>query len=84
VELLGTFPNPARTQATIRFAVPEQQSVTLRMYDVLGRQVQTIVDGEREGRQSMQVNVSDLPSGVYFLRLEAESQMKTQRMTVVR
>jgi hypothetical protein len=32
----------------------------------------------------MQVNVSDLPSGVYFLRLEAESQMKTQRMTVVR
>jgi hypothetical protein len=84
VELLGTFPNPARTQATIRFAVPEQQSVSLKVYDVLGRQVRTLVHGEREGRQSIQVDVSDLPSGVYFLRLKAESQVKTQRMTIVR
>jgi hypothetical protein len=84
VELLGTFPNPTRTRATVRFAVPERQKVTLELYDVLGRRVRTLVNGEREGRQSMQVDVSTLPSGVYFLRLKAEGQMKTQRMTVVK
>ena len=84
VELLGTFPNPTRTRATVRFAVPERQKVTLELYDVLGRRVRTLVDGEREGRQSMQVDVSTFPSGVYFLRLKAEGQMKTQRLTVVK
>jgi len=84
VELLSTYPNPTRNQATVRFAVPERQKVTLQLYDVLGRRVQTIVDGELEGRQETQVDVSGLSSGVYFLRLQASEKMKTQRMTVVR
>ena len=84
VELLGTFPNPARTQTTVQFAVPGQQKVALELYDVLGRRVQTLVNEEREGRQSMRVNAAELPSGVYFLRLKAEEQVKTQQMTVVK
>jgi len=64
--------------------VPGQQKVTLELYDVLGRRVRTLIDGEQEGRQSMQVDVSTLPSGVYFLRLKAEGQTKTQRLTVVK
>ena len=83
VELLGTFPNPARTQTTVQFAVPGQQKVALELYDVLGRRVQTLVNEEREGRHSMRMNVAELPSGVYFLRLKAEEQVKTQQMTVV-
>lgn len=83
VQLRSIFPNPARTGATVRFAVPERQKVTLEMYDVLGRRVQTVVSGEQEGRREVQVNVSDLPSGVYFLRLQAEGMVKTERMTVV-
>ena len=84
VELLGTHPNPAQSRATVQFAVPGQQKVALELYDVLGRRVQTLVNEEREGRQSMRVNAAELPSGVYFLRLKAEEQVKTQQMTVVK
>jgi hypothetical protein len=84
VELLGTFPNPTRERATVRFAVPERQEVALELYDVLGRRVRTVVNGKREGRQETQINASDLSSGIYFLRLQAAGQIQTQRMTVVR
>ncbi|MFB6232129.1 MAG: T9SS type A sorting domain-containing protein [Salinibacter sp.] len=84
VELLGTYPNPAQQRATVRYAVPERQDVKMYLYDILGRRVQTVVDGEREGRHKRQLNVSRLASGVYFLRLRAESATKTQRLTVVR
>jgi hypothetical protein len=83
-ELLGTYPNPARTQATLRYAVPERQDVKIYLYDVLGRRVQTVVDGEREGRHQRQLDTSRLASGVYFLRLRAEGATKTQKLTVVR
>jgi len=83
-ELLGTYPNPARTQATLRYAVPERQDVKIYLYDILGRRVQTVVDGEREGRHKQQLDTSRLASGVYFLRLRADGVMKTQKLTVVR
>ena len=83
VELLGTYPNPARQQATVRYALPEKQKVTVRLYDVLGRQVQTVVDGKQEGRHTQRLDVGDLPSGVYFLRLRAAGQVRTQKLTVV-
>jgi hypothetical protein len=84
VELRETFPNPARQQVTVRFAVPSQQSVALQLYDLLGRQVQTSVQGEAEGRQERQMDVSELPTGTYFLRLVAEGETRTQKLTVVR
>ena len=84
LQLKKTFPNPARSQATVRFAVPQRQEVTLELYDVLGRQVQTVSDGEVQGRRELQVDLSGLASGMYFLRLNAEGQTETQRLTVVR
>lgn len=84
VRLLGTFPNPARSQATIRYAVTEPQEVSLRLYDVLGRQVKTVVAQTKEGRHKTQMDVSGLSSGTYFLRLKTEDSVKTRRLTVVR
>jgi hypothetical protein len=90
IELKGTYPNPARRQATVRYALPApessagQQQVTIRLYDVLGRRVRTLVDAEQEGRQKTALNVSDLSSGVYFLRLRADGTIKTRKLTVVR
>jgi len=84
VELLGTYPNPARTQATLRYALPERQDVTIRLYDMLGREVRTVASGRQEGRHERQMDLSALPSGTYFLRLDAEGQTETQQVTVVR
>jgi hypothetical protein len=57
--------------------------VTVRLYDVLGRQVRTVVQGEQSGRHERRVDLSDLSSGVYFLRLKAGGQTRTQKLTVV-
>lgn len=84
VEFLGTYPNPAQSRATVRYALPERQEVRLELYDVLGRQVRTLVRGEQAGRHERRVEVGDLASGVYFLRLEAEDKMRTQKLKVVR
>lgn len=83
-ELLGTYPNPADQQATVRYAVPETQEVTLRLYDVLGRQVRTLVQGPKAGRHKTTVDTGDLPSGTYFLRLETDGPVQTRKLTVVR
>ena len=64
--------------------MPERQDVKIYLYDVLGRRVQTVVDGEREGRHQRQLDTSRLASGVYFLRLRAGGATKTQKLTVVR
>ena len=84
LQLLGTYPNPARSQATLRYAVPERQNVKIRLYDVLGRRVRTVVDEELKGRHKRRVDLSGLPSGVYFLQLGAGGATKTQKLTVVR
>jgi hypothetical protein len=87
LELLGTFPNPARSQATVRFAVPEQaegSEVQMRLYDVLGRQVRTVRTSVAPGRHEQSLDVSGLSSGVYVLRLQAGETAKTRRLTIVR
>jgi hypothetical protein len=88
VELLGTSPNPARQHATVRYAIPESVArngggVTLQVYDVMGRQVRSIrIDGTA-GRHTQRVDVADLASGVYFLRLRSPGRMHIQKMTVL-
>jgi hypothetical protein len=84
VRLLGTYPNPGQHQVTVRYSLPEERKTTLRLYDVLGRQVRTVVSDQKEGRHERTLDVSRLPSGVYFLRLEAEGEVRTQKLTVVR
>jgi hypothetical protein len=86
LRLLGTYPNPARSRATVRFAVPEGagEDVTLRLYDVLGRQVRTVRAGAKPGRHTLRLETAGLSSGVYVLRLAAGGAVKTRKLTVVR
>jgi hypothetical protein len=85
---LSTYPNPVRQQATIRIATREKQSVTLRLYDALGRQVATLYDGTLQAQEtktiSLQVSTLGLASGAYFLRLQAGGESETERLTVVK
>ncbi|MFP4228003.1 MAG: T9SS type A sorting domain-containing protein, partial [Salinivenus sp.] len=77
------YPSPASGQATVRLAVPEQQEVRVELYDVLGRSVRTVAEGEMEGREEVRVDLGGLSSGTYFVRLRAEGEVKTRRLTVV-
>jgi hypothetical protein len=87
LKLLGTAPNPARSQATVRYAVPEESDaseVTMRLYDVLGRAVRSVPVTDEPGRHEQVIDVSRLSSGVYVLRLTAGGQTQTRKLTVVR
>jgi 5-hydroxyisourate hydrolase-like protein (transthyretin family) len=81
---LPTYPNPVRSQATVRYAVPNRQDVRITLYDLLGRRVQTVVNTDAEGRTEAHLDVSGLSSGTYFLRMQTEGHTTTQRITVVR
>ncbi len=72
--LLGqNFPNPFNPSTTIHYQIPVQASVTLRVYDLLGRELTTLVDGQTvpPGRYSVTLDARTLASGTYFYRLEA-------------
>lgn len=83
--LKSAYPNPLASRATIGFELPTAQDVRVTVYDVLGREVAVLVDGVRQaGPQSVELDASSLPSGMYIYRLSAGSTQLTQTFTVVR
>ncbi len=66
------YPNPFNPSTTIEFAVPLATQVTITLYDMLGRQVATLVDDEYQpGSYHITFEAGDLPSGVYVYRIQA-------------
>jgi glycosidase len=84
VTLQAPFPNPSTGQATVRYALPQRQPVTIRLYDLLGRNVHTVVHTRATGRHAQTLDLSGLSSGTYFLRLRAGGVVRTQKLTIVR
>ena len=83
--LSQNYPNPFNPTTTIRFLVPQLLHVTLKVFDVLGREVATLVDGElNPGEHSVVFNAKDLPSGVYFYRLITTAFTQTKSMEVIK
>lgn len=90
LDVSGSFPNPFQERTTIQFSLSDRSPVTISVYDVLGRQVATLVDrtlaaGAHEvqwdGRSSTGQPVS---SGLYLYRVEVGPYSETRRMTLVR
>ena len=87
--LEAAYPNPFNPTTEIRFALPEAADVRLVVYDALGREVARLVDGPvSAGYQHATFEASNLPSGVYLYRLEAQGSAeifsKTGRMVLVK
>ncbi len=84
VALDAAYPNPFAEQTTLGFVVPEAGHVTLTVYDVLGRTVAVLLDGEVEaGRHTAVLDGRTLPSGSYLVRLETAGTVQTQRLTLL-
>ncbi|WP_233993812.1 S8 family serine peptidase [Salinibacter altiplanensis] len=88
--LEGAYPNPFRQAATLEMDLPQKANVTVEVYDLLGRKVQTAHRGELSAGagRTVRVNGSDLSSGTYFYRARVEMDdnrvTETGKMTVVR
>ena len=84
-ERLTVYPNPAASTATAAFHLREEGRVTLRLFDVLGREVATLSDIRwPAGRVEVPFPLASLPNGVYFVRLEAGDEAATRPLTVLR
>jgi len=83
--LLPNAPNPFRDATQLRYTLAVDAAVTLEVYDLLGRRVTTLFDGEqRAGHHTATLMGTGLTAGTYFVRLRAGDQMATQRVAVLR
>jgi serine protease AprX len=79
----SAFPNPFSVATTIEYVLDRPATVTLRVYDVLGRTVATLADGSwGPGRHSVGWSRGELPAGVYVLRLQAGRVMRTKMLVI--
>ncbi len=79
------YPNPFNSTTKITYGLPEASEVSLKLYDLSGRLIQTLVDGEKQaGIQTAILNAAELPSGLYFIRLCASGHVFTRKVMLVR
>ena len=83
--LTQNFPNPFNPSTTIQYTIADAQRVELKVYDLLGREVQTLVnDVQNPGSYNIMFNAQNLSSGVYFYKLTAGSFTDIKKMTLVK
>ncbi|MDD5361229.1 MAG: S8 family serine peptidase [Ignavibacteria bacterium] len=84
-ELSQNYPNPFNPTTKINFAIPKQGLVTMKIYDVLGREVRTLVNEVKPaGNYSVDFNASELSSGVYFYRVQSGDFSDIKRMILIK
>jgi hypothetical protein len=80
------YPNPFNPSTNIRFSLPQTSNVTLVVYDMLGRRVATLLDGEQmnAANHTVKFDASAMASGMYIYRLEAGSFVSTRKMMLIK
>jgi hypothetical protein len=87
--LAAPWPNPAAGPALIEFALPREGRVSLAVFDLSGRRVRTLLEGPAAaGEQTRTWDLRDdtghaSPSGLYFIRLEADGRVLTKRLATI-
>lgn len=84
-KLYQNYPNPFNPSTIVSYDVPKTSHVIITLYDVLGRKLATIINGTKDpGSYHATFNGSDLPSGVYFYRLQAGSFTQVKKMVLLK
>jgi len=79
------YPNPFNPSTTISFSIPTSEFVTLKVFDVLGNEVATLVNEyRRAGSHNIEFDASKLSSGIYFYKLQTGSFIETKKMILLR
>ena len=83
--LAQNYPNPFNPTTTIQFSIPQRSNVVLKVYDVLGTEVKTLVNEEKEqGVYTINFDASQLASGIYLYKLQAGSFVETKKMLMLK
>ncbi|MDP8206668.1 MAG: T9SS type A sorting domain-containing protein [Candidatus Electryonea clarkiae] len=84
-ELIEIYPNPFNSNARIVFEMHKRGSISLNVYDVLGRNIITLAQGMKEaGRHEIAFNADDFASGIYFVKLDNGKTSVTRKIALIR
>ena len=79
------YPNPFNPSTTIKFSLPTASNVKITIFNLLGQEIQTLVDETKEaGIHEINFNAQNLNSGVYLYKIEAGSYIQTRKMTLIK
>jgi hypothetical protein len=83
--LFQNFPNLFYPTTTIKYQITESNFIILKVYDILGREITTLVQGEKTvGSYEVEFDATALPSGTYFYRLQAGNFVETKKMVLMK
>ena len=84
-QLYQNYPNPFNPVTSVKYAVGNRQLVSLIVFDILGKEVATLVSEEKTtGEYEVEFDGTDLPSGIYFYRLQSGNFVETKKMILLR
>ncbi len=79
------YPNPFNPSTKIIYSIPQESKVTLKIFNILGQQVKTLVnETQRQGTYTVTFNASSLPSGIYFYNIEAGNYNQVKKMILLK
>ena len=83
--LSQNYPNPFNPSTINQFDIPKASFVTLRVYNILGQEVMTLVNEDKKvGRYEVEFNAPTLSSGIYFYRLRAGEHVSTRKFVLLK
>ncbi len=83
--LLQNYPNPFNPTTTIKYSIPNENIVTLKVYDVMGREVKTLVNSkEQAGLHQINFDAGNLASGVYYYRITAGNFTSVKKLILMK
>jgi aminopeptidase N len=83
--LKQNYPNPFNPSTTIEYTIPQNGFVSLKVFNVLGKEVATLVNGQNEsGKHKVEFDASSLNSGVYFYRIESGNFVETKKLVLLK
>jgi hypothetical protein len=79
------YPNPFNSSTIIKFHIPKKENITIKLYDILGRDVLTLLkETKSPGIYQIELNASALPSGIYFYTLISGSFTSSKRLVLLK
>jgi len=83
--LKQNYPNPFNPTTNIKFQIPVSRFVSLKVYDVIGSEIATLINEKKPaGQYEIAFDATNLPSGIYFYRLQAGSFVETKKMVLIK
>ncbi|MCK9280948.1 MAG: T9SS type A sorting domain-containing protein [Melioribacteraceae bacterium] len=85
IALMQNYPNPFNPETTIQYKLNKESNVTLKVYDILGRELITLIDEFKSaGNHKINFNAHSFASGIYFYQLQTDSKQIMKKMILLK